>query len=147
MENVKINSYVFHFPFSIFHCFPVCALIMVSVMNQEDCLFCKIVAGKIPAALLYEDAACVAFDDINPQAPHHVLIVPREHLDSLDKARDIHAETLGRLLLAAARIAREKGFSEDGYRTVINTNGDGGQTVFHLHIHLLGGRPFVFPPG
>lgn len=116
-------------------------------MNRENCLFCKIVAGEIPAAKVYEDAACIAFNDISPQAPHHVLIVPREHLDSLDRATDAHGETLGHLLLTAARIAREKGFAETGYRTVVNTNGDGGQTVFHLHVHLLGGRPFVFPPG
>ncbi len=103
--------------------------------------------GEIPAALRYEDDVCVAFDDISPQAPTHVLIVPRAHFDSLDKAEDAHKETLGHLLLTAARIARDKGFAADGYRTVINTNGDGGQTIFHLHVHLLGGRPFVFPPG
>ncbi len=120
---------------------------MVSVMSEKDCLFCKIVAGEIAAARVYEDAECIAFDDISPQAPHHVLIVPREHFDSLDKASGAHKETLGHLLLTAAQIARETGFAEDGYRTVINTNADGGQTVFHLHVHLLGGRPFVFPPG
>jgi histidine triad (HIT) family protein len=114
---------------------------------NENCLFCKIVAGEIPSAKIYEDEFCVAFNDINPQAPTHVLIIPREHLDSLDKAQKSDKETLGHLLLAAAEIAREKNFAEDGYRTVINTNSDGGQTVFHLHIHLLGGRPFVFPPG
>lgn len=116
-------------------------------MSQQDCLFCKIVAGEILAARVYEDAACIAFDDISPQAPTHVLIVPREHFASLDKAGEKHKETLGHLLLTAAKIAREKGFSNDGYRTVINTNADGGQTVFHLHVHLLGGRPFIFPPG
>ena len=114
---------------------------------NENCLFCKIIAGEIPSAKIYEDNVCIAFDDISPQAPTHVLIVPREHLDSLDKAEKSDVETLGHLLLAAAEIAREKGFAEDGYRTVINTNADGGQTVFHLHVHLLGGRPFVFPPG
>lgn len=116
-------------------------------MNQENCLFCKIVAGEIPAARVYEDAACVAFNDISPQAPHHVLIVPREHIASLNKASDAHRETLGQMLLAAAHIARERGFADGGFRTVVNTNGDGGQTVFHLHVHLLGGRQFVFPPG
>lgn len=114
---------------------------------NENCLFCKIVAGEIPAAKVYEDEACVAFRDISPQAPTHVLIVPRMHLDSLDKAENSHREMLGQLLLTAANIAREKGFAEDGYRTVINTNADGGQTVFHLHVHLLGGRSFIFPPG
>lgn len=114
---------------------------------SKNCLFCKIAAGEIPAAKVYEDEICVAFDDISPQAPTHVLIIPREHLDSLDRAGTNHRETLGHLLFTAAEIAREKKFAENGYRVVINTNGDGGQTVFHLHVHLLGGRPFVFPPG
>lgn len=114
---------------------------------NENCLFCKIAAGEVRAAKVYEDDVCVAFDDISPQAPTHVLIVPREHFDSLDKAKENQKQTLGHLLLTAARIAREKGFAENGYRTVINTNRDGGQTVFHLHVHLLGGRTFVFPPG
>ncbi|MGI9034718.1 MAG: histidine triad nucleotide-binding protein [Pyrinomonadaceae bacterium] len=116
-------------------------------MNQENCLFCKIIAGEIPAETVYEDDVCIAVKDISPQAPSHFLIIPREHIASLDKARNKHQEILGYLLLIAAEIAREKGFAEAGYRTVINTNADGGQTVFHLHIHLLGGRPFVFPPG
>jgi len=116
-------------------------------MIQENCLFCKIIAGEIPSEFVYEDDVCVAFNDIIPQAPTHVLVVPREHIASLDKARNKHQETLGYLLLVAAEIAREKEFAEAGYRTVINTNSAGGQTVFHLHVHLLGGRPFVFPPG
>ncbi len=116
-------------------------------MSQDNCLFCKIIAGEIPSELIYEDDVCVAFNDISPQAPTHILIVPREHIASLDKARNKHQETLGYLLLIAAEIAREKEFADNGYRTVINTNGDGGQTVFHLHVHLLGGRPFIFPPG
>lgn len=114
---------------------------------NEICLFCKIIADKIPSARVFEDALCVAFDDISPQAPTHILIVPREHFDSLDKAEKKHQATLGHLLLIAAEIARKKGFAEDGYRVVVNTNADGGQTVFHLHVHLLGGRPFIFPPG
>ncbi|CAN5717121.1 histidine triad nucleotide-binding protein [soil metagenome] len=114
---------------------------------KEECLFCKIIAGAIPSEKVFEDDVCIAFNDISPQAPTHILIVPREHLASLDKAGKNHKETLGHLLLTAASIARDKGFSEDGYRVVINTNADGGQTVFHLHVHLLGGRPFVFPPG
>jgi histidine triad (HIT) family protein len=116
-------------------------------MTQDNCLFCKIIAGEIPSDLVYEDDICIAFKDISPQAPTHLLIVPREHIESLDKARNCHQETLGYMLLIAAEIARENGFAESGYRTVINTNGDGGQTVFHLHIHLLAGRQFVFPPG
>ena len=114
---------------------------------NDNCLFCKIAVGEIPSAKVYEDDVCVAFNDISPQAPTHILIVPREHFDSLDKAGKNHQATLGHILLTAAEIAREKGFAENGYRTVINTNADGGQTVFHLHVHLLGGRPFIFPPG
>jgi histidine triad (HIT) family protein len=114
---------------------------------SENCIFCKIIAGEIPSARVFEDDVCVAFNDISPQAPTHILVIPREHFDSLDKAETRHKETLGHLLLTAAEIARRKNFAEDGYRVVINTNADGGQTVFHLHVHLLGGRPFVFPPG
>ncbi len=114
---------------------------------NENCLFCKIVAGEISSAKVYEDEICVAFNDISPQAPTHILIIPREHFDSLDKTEERDKKTLGHLLLTAAKIARTKNFAEDGYRTVINTNKDGGQTVFHLHVHLLGGRPFIFPPG
>lgn len=114
---------------------------------NENCLFCKIAAGEIASAKVYEDDVCVAFNDISPQAPTHILIIPREHFDSLDKARADHKETLGHLLLTAANIARDKGFAGNGYRVVVNTNDDGGQTVFHLHVHLLGGRQFVFPPG
>jgi len=89
----------------------------------------------------------MAFNDLNPQAPTHILIVPREHVDSLDTAGNGQKEMLGHLLLTAANIAREQGFADAGYRVVINTNSDGGQTVFHLHMHLLAGRPFIFPPG
>lgn len=116
-------------------------------MGKDDCIFCKIAAGEIPAARIHEDDVCLAFNDLSPQAPQHILIIPREHLDSLDKANDEHKKTLGHLLLTAANIARDKNFADNGYRVVINTNSDGGQTVFHLHVHLLAGRPFVFPPG
>lgn len=116
-------------------------------MSVEDCLFCKIASGVIPASRVFEDDVCIAFNDISPQAPTHILIIPRQHIDSLDKAQTGDRDTLGQLLQAAANIARERGFADDGYRVVINTNADGGQTVFHLHVHLLGGRPFVFPPG
>ena len=114
---------------------------------NKDCLFCKIIAGEIPSAKVYEDDVCVAVNDISPQAPTHILIVPHKHIDSMDKATKSDSETLGHLLLTAAEIAREKNFAENGYRTIINTNSDGGQTIFHLHVHLLGGRQFVFPPG
>jgi histidine triad (HIT) family protein len=116
-------------------------------MSQKDCLFFKIVAGEIPCELVYEDETCVAFNDISPQAPTHILVIPREHIASLNETKMQHKETLGHLLLIVAKIAREKGFAEDGYRVVVNTNELGGQTVFHLHIHLLGGRQFIFPPG
>ena len=116
-------------------------------MKVDDCIFCKIAAGEIPSTRVFEDDVCVAFNDLSPQAPTHILIIPRDHVDSLDKAGENTKPTLGHLLLAAAGIAREKGFAENGYRVVINTNADGGQTVFHLHVHLLAGRPFVFPPG
>jgi histidine triad (HIT) family protein len=116
-------------------------------MKNEDCIFCKIASGEIPSTRVFEDETCVAFNDLSPQAPTHILIVPREHVDSLDTAKSEHKETLGHLLMSAAEIARDRGFAENGYRVVINTNSDGGQTVFHLHVHLLAGRPFVFPPG
>jgi len=116
-------------------------------MKVDDCIFCKIAAGEIPSTRVFEDDVCIAFNDLSPQAPTHILIIPRDHVDSLDTADAKNKESLGHLLLAAAEIAREKGFAEDGYRVVINTDGDGGQTVFHLHVHLLAGRPFVFPPG
>ncbi len=116
-------------------------------MELSNCIFCKIVAGEIPSKKVFEDATCIAFDDLSPQAPTHILVIPRAHIESLDKATDSHRETLGHLLLTAANIAREQAVAENGYRVVINTGSDGGQTVFHLHVHLLGGRQFVFPPG
>lgn len=119
----------------------------VELMNEDNCIFCKIVTGAIPAELVYHDDVCVAFNDIHPQSPTHILVIPREHLRSLDEASEGQTAMLGHLLLTGAKIARQKGFAENGYRTVINTNRDGGQTVFHLHAHLLGGREFVFPPG
>ncbi|QQS40339.1 MAG: histidine triad nucleotide-binding protein [Acidobacteriota bacterium] len=113
----------------------------------SDCIFCKIAAGEIESTRVYEDDRCIAFEDLNPQAPTHLLVIPREHISSMDEAEEGHKELLGHLLFTAAEIAREKGFAGRGYRTVINTNSAGGQTVFHLHVHLLGGRQFVFPPG
>lgn len=116
-------------------------------MADQDCIFCKIVDGSIPSTPVYEDDICIAFNDLSPQAPTHILVIPKKHVDSLAKSGANHRDTLGHLLLSAAEIARERGFEEDGYRVVINTNADGGQTVFHLHVHLLAGRTFVFPPG
>lgn len=111
----------------------------------DDCLFCRIVRKEIPAKLVAEDEHCVAFRDINPQAPLHVVVIPREHVPSLDEARD--PELLGRLSLMAADIARKEGVAANGYRTVMNTNSAAGQTVFHVHLHLLGGRSMHWPPG
>jgi histidine triad (HIT) family protein len=111
----------------------------------DGCLFCRIVRGEIPAKLVAENEHCVAFRDINPQAPTHVLVVPREHVASLNEATD--PAVVGRLALFAAEIARREGIAERGYRTVFNTNADAGQTVFHLHLHLLGGRHLGWPPG
>ncbi len=111
-----------------------------------SCLFCKIIEGSIPSSTVYEDEQCYAFGDIDPKAPVHVLIVPREHIPSLAEAGAHHPALLGHLLWTAAEIARAKGLSK-GYRTVINTGRDGGQSVDHIHVHLLGGRPLSWPPG
>ncbi len=111
----------------------------------NQCLFCRIVRREIPATLIAETEDCVAFRDINPQAPVHVLVIPREHVASLNEAAE--PRLVGRLALFAAEIARKEGIAESGYRTVINTNADAGQTVFHIHLHLLGGRPLAWPPG
>jgi histidine triad (HIT) family protein len=111
----------------------------------DECLFCRIASRNLPVPLLFESADCVAFRDINPQAPTHILVIPREHIPSLNQATD--AALIGRLSLAAAEIAKQEGIAESGYRTVVNTNKDGGQTVFHVHLHLLGGRHMTWPPG
>ena len=111
----------------------------------ESCLFCRIVRKEIPATVVAETEHCVAFRDINPQAPVHLLVIPREHVASLDDATD--PALVGRLALLAAELARKEGIADGGYRAVINTNADAGQTVFHVHLHLLGGRPMGWPPG
>jgi histidine triad (HIT) family protein len=111
-----------------------------------DCLFCKIVEGTIPSRAVYRDERSYAFADINPQAPVHFLVVPREHIPSIAHASPKHGEVLGHLLLTAAEIAREKGL-ENGYRLVVNSGPDAGQTVDHLHVHVLGGRHLTWPPG
>lgn len=112
---------------------------------KDSCLFCRIVRREIPATLVRETEHCIAFRDINPQAPTHILVVPKEHVASLDTTSD--AALIGRMALLAAELARSEGIAERGYRTVFNTNADAGQTVFHLHLHLLGGRPLGWPPG
>ena len=114
---------------------------------MTDCLFCKIARREIPAALIHEDDQLVAFRDINPQAPTHVLIVPRRHVATLDDLQTGDEQVVGAMVRLAASIARAEGFARAGYRTVFNCNADGGQTVFHIHLHLLGGRPLTWPPG
>jgi len=111
-----------------------------------DCLFCKIAAKQIPARLVYDDADVFAFEDINPQAPTHILICPKKHFASLEQATPEEESVLGKIALVAAKLARGRKLGE-GYRTVMNTGTGAGQTVFHLHMHLLGGRTFHWPPG
>ena len=110
----------------------------------DSCLFCRIVRGEIPAKIVHQDEHVVAFRDIDPKAPTHILVIPTEHVASLDEAKD--PAQVGRLMLAAAEIARSEGIT-DGYRTVVNTGAGAGQTVFHVHLHLLGGRKLTWPPG
>lgn len=114
---------------------------------MSDCLFCKIVAGDIPAEKVYENEHVLAFRDINPVAPTHILVIPRAHVASLNDALPQHREQLGELLLAARDVAAREGLSASGYRLVINTMKDAGQVVFHIHVHVIGGRSFGWPPG
>lgn len=112
---------------------------------MADCIFCKIARGEIPATMVVNSKEIAAFRDLNPQAPTHILIIPKKHIASLDDAND--SDLLGRMLAMAAALARQEKIAKTGYRTVINTGRDGGQSVDHLHIHLLGGRPMTWPPG
>lgn len=114
-------------------------------MSDPNCLFCKIIDGKIPGDFVHQDDQCVVIRDINPQAPTHLLVIPREHVDALSEATATHAGILGHLLLTAAKVAREAGNKD--FRTVINNGADAGQSVFHIHVHVLGGRPLHWPPG
>jgi len=111
----------------------------------DECIFCRIVRREIPATIVHEDDHCIAIRDINPQAPVHLVIITRDHVASLDNASD--SAQLGALSIAARDLARKEQIAKSGYRTVVNTNADGGQTVFHLHMHLLGGRHMTWPPG
>jgi histidine triad (HIT) family protein len=113
---------------------------------MSDCLFCKIIEGKIPSKKVYEDDHVFAFEDINPGAPTHVLIIPKRHLEGLNKAKAEDAELIGYMHLVAAQIGRDRGI-EDGYRTVLNVGPRSGQSVFHIHLHILGGRDLKWPPG
>ena len=116
-------------------------------MTNDDCLFCKIASGEIDAAKVLENDDVVAFRDINPQAPTHVLIIPRRHIATINDLDDADVADVGKLFVAAKQIARDEGFADQGYRVTMNCNAAAGQTVFHIHLHLLGGRDFSWPPG
>ncbi|MCE9683811.1 histidine triad nucleotide-binding protein [Halomonas alkalisoli] len=112
-----------------------------------DCLFCKIIKREIPADIVFEDEHVLAFNDINPQAPTHILITPKQHIATLNDIEEADLALIGRLQYTAARLAKERGFADDGYRVVMNCNDQGGQTVYHIHMHLMGGRRFTWPAG
>ena len=114
---------------------------------MTDCLFCKIIAGQIPASIVYQDDRVVAFKDINPQAPTHVLVVPRRHIASLNELTPEDDGLVGEIVRRGAALAKAAGHADRGYRTVFNCNADAGQTVFHIHLHVLGGRTMTWPPG
>mgnify|MGYP002620168877 CR=1 FL=1 len=115
--------------------------------EQNDTIFGRILRGELPANRVWEDEHCIAFRDINPAAPTHILVIPREHIPTINDVTDEHRLVLGHMITVAARIAREQGIADDGYRLVFNTNQDGGQTVYHIHLHILGGRRMSWPPG
>ncbi|MDP8248191.1 MAG: histidine triad nucleotide-binding protein [Candidatus Tritonobacter lacicola] len=117
------------------------------MMGMSDCLFCNIMSGKIPGTIVHEDDGVVAFEDVNPQTPVHILIVPRRHIRSLNDLEEVDAGLIGRVHLVAKKIAREKGIAGSGYRLVCNCGPDAGQAVGHIHFHLIGGRPMSWPPG
>jgi histidine triad (HIT) family protein len=114
---------------------------------SDDCLFCKIAAGKIPATIVHQDDHVVAFEDINPQAPQHLVIIPRQHIATVNDLEPGHEELVGKLASTAKELAAQRGFDDTGYRLVMNCNEAGGQSVFHIHLHVLGGRRMRWPPG
>ncbi len=114
---------------------------------MSECLFCKFVSGEIAPNIVYQDDDVLAFRDINPQAPTHVLVIPKRHIPTLNDLSSEDAELVGKLYLTAKKVAEDEGIDESGYRTVMNCNEEAGQTVFHIHLHLLGGRPMAWPPG
>ncbi len=114
---------------------------------MSECIFCRIAAHGMPANIVYEDESCIAFQDINPKAPVHLLVIPRKHITSLNDNLDQDKMLLGHMMTVAGRMAKEYGIDGTGYRIVINTNAEAGQTVFHLHLHVMGGRIFHWPPG
>lgn len=117
------------------------------MLTDSNCLFCKMVAGEIETKTVYEDEKAFSFKDIDPQAPVHILVIPKQHLSSLRRASNDNEQLLGHLLNITRKIAKDLGIDESGYRIVINTGQDAGQAVDHLHIHLLGGRELTWPPG
>ena len=114
---------------------------------MKDCLFCNIINKSVPAKIVFENNSVLAFEDIKPQAPVHVLIIPKKHILSINDIEFEDREVCGEMLLAAKKIAKDLKINDSGYRTIFNTNQDGGQTVFHIHMHLLGGRKLKWPPG
>ena len=114
---------------------------------MTDCLFCRMVSGEIQPEIVYDDELVLAFRDINPQAPVHVLVIPKKHISTINDLQEEDVEVAGRLLQVAKKVAHETGIDVSGYRTVMNCNNDGGQSVFHLHLHLMGGRRMHWPPG
>jgi len=114
---------------------------------MSDCIFCKIVNGDIPADIVYENDNVIAFKDMNPQAPMHVLVIPKKHISTINDIESEDAVIIGEMTLAAKAIAADFGYSERGFRTVMNCNAEAGQTVFHIHLHVLGGRAMTWPPG
>ena len=114
---------------------------------MNECLFCKMVSGVIPCDKVHENEYVLAFRDIDPKAPTHILIIPKKHITTLNEINENDQDLLGELLLTAKKIAKDEGINTSGYRTVFNCNSDGGQTIFHIHMHLLGGRPMAWPPG
>ncbi len=112
-----------------------------------DCLFCNIIAGEIPASVVYEDDALLAFHDIRPQAPFHVLIIPKRHIATINELQNVDAHLVGSMILCAKKLAKQAQIDEQGYRLVFNINSGGGQEVYHIHLHLLGGRQMTWPPG
>ena len=116
-------------------------------MSEQDCLFCKILSGDIPADIIYESDSAIAFRDVNPQAPTHILVIPRKHVATINDLEEDDQQMVGSLYLAAKEVARAEGISEEGYRAVMNCNEGAGQSVFHIHLHVLGGRALGWPPG
>ncbi len=114
---------------------------------MADCLFCKMVKGEIKPDIVYEDEEILAFRDISPQAPVHILVIPKQHIPTLNDLEKDHAELIGKLFLVASKVAEKEGVAQTGYRTIINCNRDAGQEVFHIHLHMIGGRSMKWPPG